>query len=309
MNVSWFTERDIDLFLCEELFVNPSFARWFLSKVGLDPAADLTCERTQPSVVVENGETDVEAIFQLGNRKIALLIENKIDAAFQPDQLARYLARGRMGIARGAWEDFRVCLFAPKRYVETCKIDDGVYGISFEAAEAFLRASCPSPRIRYKADFLREIFDGYKKSGQATGAPENIPFWTAVFDQVLQDFPDFVPKKSSLTAKSTFINPATHDLPTYLRLDLKGMQGSAELTFKTISLTALKHIFSQAPPDVKIVINGTCPALKTSFAPFLTSEGMEAVDKARKAFAAAHMLIELWRANREACDQASAQSA
>src|SRR3974390_226134 len=98
--VKSFLERDIDIWLSEELRVNPAFSRWFCQQVGL-PADEIEhpAIRTRISVMGENGETDVEALFHLASgRTIALLIENKIEHSLTSDQVERYFDRGRCGI-------------------------------------------------------------------------------------------------------------------------------------------------------------------------------------------------------------------
>ncbi len=113
-NISWFMERDIDLWLTEELRVNPVFSRWFLTRIGASDQFAVPALRTQPSVVEETGETDVEAIFKSpqGNT-FAALIENKITASFQRDQIARYLRRAKLGVEQGKWHTRRPHIACP----------------------------------------------------------------------------------------------------------------------------------------------------------------------------------------------------
>jgi hypothetical protein len=53
------------------------------------------------------------------------MIENKIDAPFQDEQLERYQERGRKAIA-DEWDSFHTCLFAPETYLTGSKRTDTV---------------------------------------------------------------------------------------------------------------------------------------------------------------------------------------
>ena len=80
-------ERDIDVLLQEELIFNARRSDLLAGALRLE--GTLKVHRCQPSVVDATGETDVLAAFSLGNRHGAILIENKIDAGFQPRQPER----------------------------------------------------------------------------------------------------------------------------------------------------------------------------------------------------------------------------
>jgi hypothetical protein len=105
--IEWFTERDIDLLIAEELKANGDFATRVLQKLGITnclvPAKHVRVSKLDDAC----RETDVEALFEKHDgSKVALLIENKIRAAFQPLQMADYLRRGEKGIAGGKWKEF-----------------------------------------------------------------------------------------------------------------------------------------------------------------------------------------------------------
>ena len=46
-----------------------------------------------------------------------MLIENKINASLQPNQVERYYKRGQFRVDQGNWDSYTVCLLAPERYV------------------------------------------------------------------------------------------------------------------------------------------------------------------------------------------------
>ncbi len=94
-------ERDIDLLLIEELWSNTDFQIWFLSK------SIIFSQLESKGAILKNvshsvsglgkckGETDILIDFQLYDGiRLRIMIENKINADFMPQQLERYKERG-----------------------------------------------------------------------------------------------------------------------------------------------------------------------------------------------------------------------
>ncbi|MBQ9045044.1 MAG: PD-(D/E)XK nuclease family protein [Oscillospiraceae bacterium] len=102
----------------------PEFLRTFflrgeqLAAKGYDRAA-FSVETVAHSVMTEDGESDIEAILSINGKKIALLIEDKIDAKAMPEQAARYQTRGQKAVARGQYDEFFVFIIAPKDYLNS----------------------------------------------------------------------------------------------------------------------------------------------------------------------------------------------
>jgi hypothetical protein len=105
------SESEIDWLICVELNCNPDFRQW----LG---------EQILPSESVEHlvrGPTSTIAVGRIGfgvagahfQRRLAVLIENKISAGAQPRQYPRYLERGQQYISSGccihskAWRSLR----------------------------------------------------------------------------------------------------------------------------------------------------------------------------------------------------------
>src|ERR1700694_4959850 len=90
--LTFVTERDIDLLLVEELNCSPEFTRWFWSKITQKPATLQTCEIKVAHSVSTLGEgagesditVDITDMEQGRRTRTQFLIENKIDARFQP---------------------------------------------------------------------------------------------------------------------------------------------------------------------------------------------------------------------------------
>lgn len=110
-------ERDLDLLLMIALNGSESFRNGFIEKVtGQSPTG---FEKAWRGLFGPNGETDVTVVYSGSNgERAAILIEDKIDANFQPGQAARYRERGDFGIKNGDWTQFTTCLCAPEAYAK-----------------------------------------------------------------------------------------------------------------------------------------------------------------------------------------------
>jgi hypothetical protein len=110
-------ERDIDILLAEEFTVSPAFAAWFWrhTRFGETDAkvSDVFVSRSDST-----GESDLIVLYESlqGSKRFALMIEDKIDAPLQPEQVARYRIRGQSSISNGAIDDFEVILCSPESY-------------------------------------------------------------------------------------------------------------------------------------------------------------------------------------------------
>lgn len=116
-------ERDMDMLFIRKLARDKSFVRQFFLKVkelsakGYDKE-EFDVEKVAHSVFAEDGESDIEAVLSIGSKRIAFLIENKIDAKAMPKQAERYFLRGQKAVERGDYEEFYVFIIAPEDYLE-----------------------------------------------------------------------------------------------------------------------------------------------------------------------------------------------
>jgi hypothetical protein len=138
-------EVHIDFLLEEELNVDPQFLRNFIQAAALSfsktapegsdleshpdfkfiesacqPNAQFELVSVKHSVSDQFGEADLLLIYRElhGNRdRVAVLIEDKIRATFQPRQAERYRHRGLLGKNKKEWDHFWTCLVAPENYI------------------------------------------------------------------------------------------------------------------------------------------------------------------------------------------------
>jgi hypothetical protein len=172
-------ERDIDFLLVEELSVNDEFCDWFTSRLYRKPIFAKTIGAWH-SVTGEKGrESDIVYLFKSDDDgRVAVLIENKIDAPPQPRQGDDYRERGRVGKQNGEWDEFITCIVAPAQYLGFGKQAESYdRQVSYEEVMSFLVSRrARDPRYLYKARLIREAIEKNRRGYQAIVSPEMSKF-------------------------------------------------------------------------------------------------------------------------------------
>ena len=126
-------EHDIDMILLRSFRDDSEVKRLFLKKCGI-PSASLV--RIENSIYATDGrEEDVVIELSDGDRTINILVEDKIDAPFQKNQLEDYLKRGNN------LDNCHIVLLAPEEYYLNVGewIKDKLVFIPYEDFEMALR--------------------------------------------------------------------------------------------------------------------------------------------------------------------------
>jgi hypothetical protein len=148
-------ERDLDLLLLEEICVSSEFREWFASRAGLrapGPFADAFHSMRDG----DNRETDLLVVFGGARQpRAALLVENKIAAAFQPDQARDYQARAQRLKRQEGYRVARTVLTAPRSYI-TEHTDSTHFDarIPYEDIHGWFMARPQDPRATFRANLL-----------------------------------------------------------------------------------------------------------------------------------------------------------
>lgn len=120
-------ERDIDLLLVEEFYSSESFRNWFIENtIGTRLFPSRFCG-VWHSVMHKTGESDLEVDFlDSDGKRLRALIENKINAEFQPKQALRYKERGEAyknnegdNLFRSSCDEFYTVVIAPEKYLNS----------------------------------------------------------------------------------------------------------------------------------------------------------------------------------------------
>lgn len=172
-------ERDIDLFFIDELITNQEFKNFFLQKINIEDAEIISIRHSLFDTNL--GETDITLIIKdVNNLKYGVLIEDKIDAIAMSNQSGRYFERGDKGIQKGEYIDYKVCILAPKDYLnhnkEAIKYDNK---ISYEDLLEFLINNNSS---QLKITLFQEALNKKKIGYQAIENTNVTDFWQKYYE-------------------------------------------------------------------------------------------------------------------------------
>lgn len=163
-NLSNVLERDVDLLLLEEVQCNPRFAEWLRDRSSIPDDYELI--GAWNSLATTDGESDLVVVYNEGVRArqrpddepfhLALMIENKIGAEFQPDQADRYRIRGEAGMTASQWSQYTTALLAPERYIKSMT-GEHVFDVTITYEEiAQELASYGDARSDWRSEILRQ---------------------------------------------------------------------------------------------------------------------------------------------------------
>jgi len=225
-------EQDMDLFFLEEVVSNTPFRGWLLSNIPDWPEAFDSLKSAGRSIAHLDGETDLEFTFQDASGRLAgLLIENKIGAGFQPDQLLRYRARASGLLSQPDFQHVACALLAPKAYAS------GVAGkidamISYEEVAEWLSAQEPTERTHYKLHLVRRAIE---KQGSGYNPDSDQPatdFWQSYWREAAVRAPELAMKQpGGKTSASGFVWFSRSGLPADLSICHKLWHGFVDLQF------------------------------------------------------------------------------
>lgn len=220
-------ERDIDVLLQEELIFNEAVCGIFSSALGFN--APLQVSQCSLSVVDGTGETDLLARYTVDDKSGVLLIENKIDAAFQPTQPERYKARAA-GMATDGQAAYCI-LIAPTRYAE-----GNAAAVHFDACVSYedvARAigSQATERAKHRAALLLRAVEQAKSSYIVIPAPEVTSLWQRIYEIARTEFPLLGMKAPGDKGSNSWWVIFKGNLPSLITIDWKVKNGFVDLSF------------------------------------------------------------------------------
>ncbi|MEE9140086.1 MAG: hypothetical protein V3U18_04850 [Alphaproteobacteria bacterium] len=296
-------ERDIDLVLLEELHVSPSFRTWFVQSLFGETLQMAKFVGAWHSVTDASlGESDLILAFipEESDQTTAVLIENKITAAFQDSQAERYRRRGDKGQENGWWQDFCTCLVAPQKYLEASGDVAFDWTLSYEDIAGWFAASGQGARGAFKEKLLREGIEQNRRGWEMIPDAAVMAFFRAYWEIASKDFPDL---RYEFPGKL----PAGGTWPCFRNIGLtkgvviyhKAEQGFVDLSFSSAASEDVSGATeSLLDEDMVVVQTGksavvriVVPALNCS-APFQTQE-----EQVRMGLRAAQRLLEFYRKN------------
>ena len=145
------SERDMDMLFLNAFSIDQGFLDLFIKEAVL-PDSDYTVREIYLSKADNDGESDITVIIESPDKRIGLLIEDKIDAIDMPEQPERYIKRGKKGIKNGDYDVFYSFIVCPEKYY---KNNDAAkkypYAVMYELIrDYFLRKKDPIYSVFYQ---------------------------------------------------------------------------------------------------------------------------------------------------------------
>ena len=185
-------EHDMDLLIIEEFVADRKFARIFLDKLRLSD--DYAICKVSHSLADSDGESDITIVLQYPDKKVALLIEDKIDAQTMPGQSERYHKRAQSAVSRGEYDCYYVMLAAPADYHEEHKDDSNAkygYRILYEELREYL-AKQEQTRAKFKVAMIDCALKEKKAGYQVQEVAAVTAFWIKLRQFCKVNYPQLV---------------------------------------------------------------------------------------------------------------------
>ena len=180
-------EHDMDMLMLEEFACSNKFAKIFLNKVGIDNASVISTWQSKTDN--ELGESDMTVVFDCDGKKIALLIEDKIDAIAMPEQPSRYSLRGDKGIQDGDYDNYYIFIVAPRQYLDINeKAKEYPNRVSYEELKEYFE-ELDDTRSSFKLAQLNLAIEKQKNGYQVVKNSLVTDFWNKYVDYKNKFFP------------------------------------------------------------------------------------------------------------------------
>ncbi len=277
--ISGVSERDIDLLLLEEFMSSLEFQVFFL-KQSKFKELNLTYVEAQRSVTDSTGESDLEVSFKNENGQIIMLmIENKVNANFQKDQLQRYLQRGNNYIKDNKIIDFETILVAPKNFHnnQTRGFD---FRINYEdIVEYFVHNSYLGRRNVYKNLLLNSAIEKSTSGYQMEADASVSDFWKDYWELSLNEANElYMDEPTAKPSSSSFIYFRNVNLPKEVDLVHKLTHGYFDLQFKDMGdqLSVMRDkYFDIMESNMKIVKAGKSASIRIEVPKLSLADSLE----------------------------------
>ena len=220
-------ERDIDLYIINKFINDSKFKELFLEKINCKNYQVCKCLH---SFSDENGESDITIILENDNRKIGLLIEDKINAKAMTEQYKRYILRAEKQKYEGLFDNYYIFIIAQKSYIdsntEAKKYDNK---ISYEEILDYISGDF------YGESLIKKAIEGKKKGYEVV---ENKPvtlFWEKYYDMVENKFSDLKLNRIKGPRGSNANWPIFSTQIKKVKIFHKSDRGYVDLTLRSVS--------------------------------------------------------------------------
>ena len=292
-------ERDIDVLLQEELIFNEAVRSLLAEALNIDGTP--LVHQCALSVIESTGETDLLVTYSCDDKKGIILIENKIDAEFQPLQPERYRDRAAR-LANAEFCKVQCLLIAPQRYVKSAdsqKLENFDAIISYEAlADAIAKGI--TTRAAHRAALLLKAVEQARNAYILIPVPEVGQFWARVFEIASSEFPTLrmnAPKEKGAQSKWMVFKA---NLPRRITIDWKITAATVDLSFwrDSIAKPIGELMLLSIPAGATVTHEGSTGIIRI----FLSKPPVEWTrmpdEKIREALQASSRLLDFFNKNR-----------
>ena len=257
-SISRLRERDIDLLICSELhFPGSPLHQLFVGSWNGGVAEFAGAWVSYPG---SDGETDILVLYKSGPKSLVLLIEDKIDAEYQPDQPERYQTRAeRWRKEMNSGSDVETILLAPEDYFETQGSEIFDRQVSYEEVVEVL-AESTDLRTRFLARSLQEGRRSLTRSYIALHSDATTAVWNAIWEMSNSEAPLLRMKSpGSKPARAGFIHltnaegVSSSETSRRAHIVYKPVNGNADLQFDNMQEEVLRNAVGHVlDPDMVV---------------------------------------------------------
>ena len=227
------TEQDMDMLIIEEFICNEKFRYLFYDQDNVKLKHDFVVSEVYRSLSDEDGESDVTFILSDEKTKVAILIEDKIDAPTMERQSERYITRAKKGIAIGKYDEYYIFLVCPEKYWEEHEEDKNAnyeYRVFYEEMQKLYSAHNDARSI-YKYQVIQTAIEAKKKGYQVVENETITQFW-----KELRPYCETHYRELTLFGKDTVKGSGSYwmEFPTSLKkvkIIYKSNKGQVDLQF------------------------------------------------------------------------------
>lgn len=283
-------ERDIDLLIMEEFISDAAFAKIFLDAAGLEEPYRIEAV-IHSKTDAELGESDIVILLEIGSKRHALHIEDKIDAMAMPNQRGRYDQRAEKDIANGQYDSYSVLIVAPAKYLSVnAEAQKYERRVTYEQMrEHFLKKE--DARSQYKLALIdRAIFE-QKNGYQYVANPGVVRFCAAMAAYQKENYPE-------LSQGTAAWWPEYPTLLKDVKVVFKANKGFCDLQFgHTLAPELYARVKEHLSARMHVVQAGKSASVRIVVTPIWFESNF--ADKVREADEALQALCELYELSKK----------
>jgi hypothetical protein len=196
------------------------------------------------------------------DKRVGILIENKIGAAFQPRQAERYQQRGEQGKCSKEWDRYFTCLIAPSRYIEQ---GHGFQkSVSFESVCSWISAPDDARRA-FRVGIISTALEQSRRNGPKVVDEAVTEFRRRYYEFLAQEARDLLMNKPKrVYSGETWFVLKHRSLPKGVRIVHKSPMGFVDLAFPNRNAADLGRLASQLEYGMEIRQTGKSAAIRLS---------------------------------------------